>query len=130
MSSVKDHELTSIAPQFLVDDLPTACSYYKDRLGFNVDFIYEDFYAGLSRDSVVLHLKCAPKTVSDRQRRKDNEHLDAHVAVRGVDGLYKEFTAKGATVIKKLETRPWRCKDFYTEDPDGYIICFSENLEN
>ena len=94
MLSVKDHELTSIAPQFLVDDLPTACSYYKDKLGFNVDFIYEGFYAGLSRDSVVLHLKCAPKTVSDRQHRKDNEHLDAHVSSQGCGWTVQRVSSK------------------------------------
>ena len=130
MLTVHDHELTSIAPQFLVDDLPTACSYYKDKLGFKVDFIYEGFYAGLSRNSILLHLKCAPKTVSDRRHRKDNEHLDAHVAVHNVGGLHKEFRANGAKIIKELEVRPWNCKDFYVEDPDGYIICFSEGLES
>ena len=35
----------SIAPQLLVDDLDTALVYYRDRLGFTVDFTYESFYA-------------------------------------------------------------------------------------
>jgi hypothetical protein len=29
-------------------------------------------------------------------------------------------------VVKPLEERPWACLDFYVEDPDGYILCFSE----
>jgi hypothetical protein len=33
---------------------------------------------------------------------------------------------RGARVIKPLEARPWACLDFYVEDPDGYILCFSE----
>ena len=28
--------------------------------------------------------------------------------------------------IKPLEERPWARRDFYVEDPDGYILCFSE----
>jgi hypothetical protein len=27
-----------------------------------------------------------------------------------------------------LEERPWTCLDFYVEDPDGYLLCFSERL--
>ena len=38
-------ELTSLAPQFLVDDLSAAIAYYRDRLGFEPDFVYESFYA-------------------------------------------------------------------------------------
>ena len=25
-----------------------------------------------------------------------------------------------------LEQRPWGARDFYVEDPDGHILCFSE----
>jgi hypothetical protein len=37
-------EITSLAPQFLVDDLSEAIDYYRDRLGFESDFMYESFY--------------------------------------------------------------------------------------
>ena len=116
----------SLSPQFLVDDLSVAIAYYRDRLGFEPDFVYESFYASVSRDGFAIHLKCAPKTVADRAHRKRNEHLDAHVGVRGIQGLFDELQSKGAHIIRPLEERPWACKDFYVEDPDGYILCFSE----
>jgi hypothetical protein len=28
--------------------------------------------------------------------------------------------------LRPLERRPWGTRDFYVEDPDGYILCFSE----
>jgi uncharacterized glyoxalase superfamily protein PhnB len=118
--------LTAIAPQFLVDDLDTAIVYYPDKLGFHEDFTYESFYASVSRDGFPIHLKCAPKTVSDRAHRKQHEHLDAYVAVTGVEALYEELQSLGARITKPLEERPWACKDFYVEEADGYILCFSE----
>ena len=118
--------IIGLAPQFLVDDLPTTLEYYRDRLGFAPDFVYESFYASVSRDGFSIHLKCAPKTVSDRAHRKQNEHLDAHIGVRGIEALYEEFESRGARIIRPLELRPWACKDFYVEDTDGYILCFSE----
>jgi len=56
------------------DDLDAALAYYRERLGFAVDFAYESFQAAVSRDGVAIHLKCAlprrvprvvPRTASD-----------------------------------------------------------------
>ncbi|MCC7408821.1 MAG: VOC family protein, partial [Phycisphaeraceae bacterium] len=54
------------------------------------------------------------------------EHLDASVAVKGIDALCAELQQRGAQIIKPLENRPWGTRDFYVSDPDGYIICFGE----
>ena len=118
--------LTGIAPQLLVDDLDRAIAYYCDKLGFVLDFKYQGFYASVSRDGFAIHLKCAPKLPADREFRKQNEHLDAYISVSGIRALFSELEQRGALVIKSLEERPWGCVDFYVEDPDGYVLCFSE----
>ena len=118
--------VTGIAPQFLVDDLRRSIEYYCQCLGFELDFNYEAFYASVSRDGCAIHLKAAPKTEADRTHRKQHEHLDAYVAVRNAAALHDELRSRGALVTKPLEERPWSCMDFYVEDPDGYILCFSE----
>jgi catechol 2,3-dioxygenase-like lactoylglutathione lyase family enzyme len=119
-------QVAGIAPQFLVDDLDLSIAYYRDRLGFELDFKYERFYAAVTRDGFAIHLKHAPKLAADRAHRKQNEHLDAYIAVSGIRGLFSELQTRGAAVTKPLEERPWACLDFYVEDPDGYILCFSE----
>jgi uncharacterized glyoxalase superfamily protein PhnB len=129
MSSVavgRTPQITGIIPQFLVDDLDRAIAYYRDRLGFELEFCYQSFYASIRRDGFAIHLKCAPKLTADRAHRKQNEHLDAYVSVTGIRALFTELQTRGADVIKPLEERPWACLDFYVEDPDGYILCFSE----
>jgi hypothetical protein len=80
----------------------------------------------VSRDGFAIHLKCAPKTLEDRTHRKAHDHLDAYIGVTGVAALHDELRGRGAAITKSLEARPWSCIDFYVEDPDGYILCFSE----
>ena len=121
--------ITAIIPQFLVDDLGRAISYYCEKLGFELDFQYEDFYASVARDGFSIHLKCSPKSAADREFRKQNEHLDAYVAVSGVRGLFLDLERRGARILKPLEERPWGCVDCYVEDPDGNILCFSEQIK-
>ena len=42
----------------------------------------------------------------------------------GIEAFYAQCAANGATIIKPLTETPWGTKDFYVEDPDGYIVCF------
>ena len=114
------------APQFLVSKLGDAIAFYEERLGFTTDFIYDGFYASVSRDGAPIHLKCAPKLEAERAHRRSGEHLDAFVDVSEVRALYDELVRRGAPITKHLGKRPWGALDFYVEDPDGYILCFSE----
>jgi uncharacterized glyoxalase superfamily protein PhnB len=120
-------QITRIAPQFLVDDLDRAIAYYRDRLGFELEFTYESLYASVSRDGFAIHLKHGPP---DRARRTqdEHEHLDAYISVSGIRDLFSELQTRGADVIRPLEERPWACLDFYIEDPDGHVLCFSEQI--
>ena len=120
--------ISTAAPQFLVDRLDDALAFYEEQLGFARDFVYEDFYASVSRDGAVIHLKCARKLQAERAHRKSEEHLDAYLAVSGVRELHDELVRRGAPIVKRLEERPWGARDFYVEDPDGYILCFSETI--
>jgi len=107
--------VTSFAPQFLVEDLERSIKYYE-KLGFTFGEPWEGFYAIGHLDGFELHLKEAPKNEAERRYRRDHEHLDA---AAGVDGI-----ANGVAILKPLAPTAWGTKDFYVEDPDGYIICF------
>jgi catechol 2,3-dioxygenase-like lactoylglutathione lyase family enzyme len=124
--AVQAAHLTGIAPQFLVEDLDRAIAFYRDKLGFELDFAYESFYAAVSRDGFAIHLKCAPKSSAERAKRKADEHLDAYISVSGIRDLFGELQSRGVQVMKPLTEEPWACVDFYVEDADGYILCFSE----
>jgi catechol 2,3-dioxygenase-like lactoylglutathione lyase family enzyme len=115
--------LTSLAPQFLVDDLARSMTYYR-KLGFAFDEPWAGFYAIGTRDGLELHLKEAPKNDAERQHRRTHEHLDASAGVEGIEAFYIRCLAEGVSVLKPLAATEWGTKDFYVEDPDGYIIAF------
>jgi catechol 2,3-dioxygenase-like lactoylglutathione lyase family enzyme len=123
MTTAVTARVTSFAPQFLVDDLQRSIEYYR-RLGFTFGEPWEGFYAIGQLDGLELHLKQAPKNQAERQHRRVNEHLDASAGVEGIEAFYEQCIANGATIIRPLARTEWGTKDFYVEDPDGYIICF------
>lgn len=113
--------VTSFAPQFLVDDLERSIGYYE-KLGFTFGEPWDGFYAIGHLDGLELHLKEAPKNQDERRHRRDNEHLDAAAGVDGIEAFFRQCVANGATILKPLTPTAWGTKDFYLEDPDGYII--------
>ena len=115
--------VTSFAPQFLVDDLERSIAYYQ-KIGFSFDEPWDGFYAIGHVDGLEVHLKEAPKNQAERQWRRDNAHLDAAAGVDGIEAFYEQCVANGVTIIKSLAATAWGTKDFYIEDPDGYIISF------
>ena len=115
--------LTSFAPQFLVDDLDRSIAYYQ-KIGFTFGEPWEGFYAIGRLDGLELHLKEAPKNEEERRWRRNHEHLDAAAGVDGIETFYEQCVARGITVITPLADTAWGTKDFYIEDPDGYIISF------
>jgi catechol 2,3-dioxygenase-like lactoylglutathione lyase family enzyme len=115
--------VTSLAPHFLVDDLDRSIAYYR-RIGFRFGEPWDGFYAIGVLDGLELHLKEAPKNEEARRFRRDNEHLDAAAGVDGIEAFYDQCVANEAMIIKPLTATEWGTKDFYVEDPDGYIISF------
>jgi len=115
--------VTSLAPQFLVDDLARSITYYE-KLGFTFGEPWEGFYAIGMLDGLELHLKEAPKDEQERRHRRANEHLDAAAGVDGIEAFYAQCEANGVRIIKPLAETEWGTKDFYIEDPDGYILSF------
>jgi len=115
--------LTSFAPQFLVDDLMRSMTYYR-KLGFTFSEPWDGFYAIGHLDGLELHLKEAPKNPAERHYRREHEHLDAAAGVDGIEAFYAQCVANGVPVLRPLATTAWGTKDFYVEDPDGYVISF------
>jgi catechol 2,3-dioxygenase-like lactoylglutathione lyase family enzyme len=115
--------VTSLAPQFLVDDLTRSIAFYR-LLGFSFGEPWGGFYAIGGRDGLELHLKEAPKNPEERKFRRENEHLDASAGVEGIDELYRRYVEAGVNILKPLAATAWGTKDFYVADPDGYVICF------
>ena len=96
--------ITAAAPQFLVEKLDASIAFYEKRPGFRCDFVYEGFYAAVSRDRAVIHRKCAPTLDAERAHRRSGEHLDAYLAVSGIEELHAELVERRAPISRPLES--------------------------
>ena len=108
-----NRNLTSIRPSFIVKDLQTSITYYRERLGFQLDFQGPDdgpFWAGVSRDGIGTRHEWAPP--------------DAHIYSMDPDALFDEFSQRGASFVKKLSFIDEGLWGFAITDADGYVLAF------
>ncbi len=116
-----------MSPQFLVSDFERSIEYYTKVLGFDLEFRFEDFYAGIIKDGHSIHLKCGHPSQEERENKRENNDLDIVFSVENVEGLYEEYSQKPIEIIQPLCERPYG-KEFYIADPDGYILAFLEEI--
>jgi uncharacterized glyoxalase superfamily protein PhnB len=115
--------LTWVAPVLHVADLGRALAHYRDRLGFAVEFVHGDFYAGVVRDGCRIHLKQGVHAA--RGRVADAEHIDACFDVRDARALAARFAQAGAEFAVDLRVQAYGV-EFYLRDPDGHVLGFVE----
>jgi Uncharacterized protein conserved in bacteria len=114
-----------MSPQLLVTDLHKSITFYTEKLGFELEFRYEDFYAGIIKDGCSIHLKSGKPSPEERNNKRKNNDLDLVLSVENVEGLYDQFVRKSIDIVQPLCDRPYG-KEFYIADPDGYIFAFLE----
>jgi len=47
MITITQSKIKKMSPQLLVTNLSNSIAFYTERLGFDLEFQYEDFYAGM-----------------------------------------------------------------------------------
>lgn len=106
--------LPSPIPQIPVSDLSRAISFYESRLGFTLDWQYEDSLAGISRDAARIFLSRVAEGPVYPVRIWLN--LDS---VPDVDALHHAWRQSGVTILLAPQHQPWGLYEFIAEDGDG-----------
>ena len=121
--------LVSISPFFIVKDLQASIAFYRERLGFQLDFQGPDddvYYAGVSRDGIGIMLKAILPDVlpCPNHTRHPWARWDAYVYTLDPDTLFDEFRQRGVSFVKELSFIDDGVWGFEITDADGYVLAF------
>lgn len=123
METITSFKIKKMSPQLVVADINHSIDFYTKKPGFIIDFRYEDFYAGISKDGCLIHLKAGKPSINERRSKRTHEDLDIVFSVEGIETVYEEFSGRSIELVQPLRDMPYG-KEFYIADPDGYIISF------
>ncbi len=106
-------------PEIPVRALPEALDYYRDRLGFTVDWSDEALgLAGASQGDCRLFLAAADYRAALGNPGPVVVWLNLSGRAE-VDALYDRWLQAGATIAAPPRAQPWKLYEFSAADPDG-----------
>jgi uncharacterized glyoxalase superfamily protein PhnB len=123
--------MKSAVPVFFVRDVARAAAFYRETLGFAVDFLYgaPPFYGSVSRGDARLHLRCVHEPNFAALAAREDALILATIEVDDLKALFDEFAGRGADLPQKVTTQAWGGTDFHARDPDGNVISFVQFSE-
>lgn len=118
-------DLTDVRCVLAVKDLASSVGFYRDQLGFAVDFEVPG-WAFLSRGRFRVMLgECRDAMAA--HETGDHSYF-AYVTVEGIDDLYRELAAKGVERVQAIADKPWGLREFGIRTPDGHRIMFGQPI--
>jgi catechol 2,3-dioxygenase-like lactoylglutathione lyase family enzyme len=101
-------------------DVAAAVAYYRDVLGFRINYQQDDLGV-MDRDAVTVLLIA--------RTARHTGIGSAYFYVADADALHAELTAKRANVQGEPVSHPWGLRDFIVLDPDGNELRFGQPFE-
>lgn len=116
-------DFPAAVPEIPVNNVDTAAGYYKNRLGFNLDWGDEagGGIAGISRGQCRMFL-------TSHAFRQMYGNLGPvlvwlNLASREeVDDLHHEWSSRRAKIVSLPESKPWKLHEFTAADLDGNLL--------
>ncbi|MEJ8849079.1 VOC family protein [Variovorax rhizosphaerae] len=145
------HQFHGIQPVLPVSDVTRAARYFRDVLGFELDFIAGEppSYARVRHvpsafDADVQggrHDLARPAAIvpdghgqgdavyirlwqcNARETRQWRGEIVIHVGY-DIDGLHAAYLKRGVDVIEPPTSQPWGLREFAIREPDGHVLRF------
>lgn len=116
----------SAQPVLLVHEVTTSTHWFRDKLGFRIDFLFGEppTHAGVSRGDwtgrmVTLQLS----QVSPERDIAPAGYVYIMVGAN-IDELFAQYRTAGVEIVAEPITQPWGMREFTVCEPHGHLLRF------
>ncbi|MGH6754377.1 MAG: VOC family protein [Pseudoxanthomonas sp.] len=120
--------ITGIVPQLRTTDMDSSIRFYTQKLGFSVEFNYQDFYAGIRAGNRIFHLKLVDEEDPSIPYVDEGGHFHLYLETSGVIELAAQLKAKQVPLIKDVHETPWSTREIVIHDDQGHTLYIGESL--
>ena len=111
-----DSTLGPLSWQFVTPELPVADvrvtqAYYRDVLGFNIAWIYQEDFGAVYHGATEVFFS---------QETGEIRPCTNFVRVDNADEVLAAYRERGARIIEEIESKPWGMREFTIEDNNGH----------
>lgn len=116
--------ITRLSPQLRTTSLAESIAFYTQKLGFALEFQYDDFYAGIRAGDEAFHLKLVDERDPSIDFVARGEHFDLYFEVDDVDAAAETFRANGVTIAQDVHDTAWGTRECVIRDDQGHTLYF------
>ena len=127
MNASRGLPVSKIAAQLRTTDLATSIGFYT-RLGFDVAFQYEDFYAGIRAGDQVFHLKLVDRRDPSIEIVSHDEHFHLYFDVDDIESAARRVRQAGVTLQQDVHDTAWGTREFVIRDDQGHTLYFGARI--
>lgn len=120
------HHFSHAATVIPVMDMEKSMAFYRDQLGFEITFTWEDpvsYAIAKAGENVQVHLTKIDQAATPPDRGMSTL---VYIFVNNIDALYQAYSESGVTIKTPIGDQDYGMRDFDVQDPDGHILCFGE----
>jgi catechol 2,3-dioxygenase-like lactoylglutathione lyase family enzyme len=118
--------ITGIMPQLRTLDMDSSIRFYSEKLGFSVEFKYQDFYAGIRAGSQIFHLKLVDEKDPSIPYVDQGGHFHLYLQTDDISDFAARLKANGVELVKDVHTTPWNTREIIIHDDQGHTLYLGE----
>mgnify|MGYP001167561013 CR=1 FL=1 len=115
-----------VIPQIRTTDMEESIDVYVNKLGFELDFRYQDFYAGIKAGDGLLHLKLVDDKDPSIDFVRQGDHLHLYFPTDDALETARDLKAKGVTFLTEPHDTDYSSNEFSVVDNQGHVLYFAE----
>jgi catechol 2,3-dioxygenase-like lactoylglutathione lyase family enzyme len=115
-------QIANIVIQLRTTNLAESIRFYTTKLGFTLEFQYEDFYAGVRASGQVVHLKLVDEVDPSIAYVEGGEHFHLYLETDDVAAAADHLRQQGVPLVRDVHETPWGTRECVIKDDQGHTI--------
>ena len=118
--------ISRVIPQLRTTDLAASIEFYTTKLGFTVEFLHDDFYAGLRFGPQLVHLKLVDTPDPSIPYVEHGEHFHLYLETTDVAAVADALKRRGVQLVRDVHDTAWATRECVIRDNVGHTLYFGE----
>jgi catechol 2,3-dioxygenase-like lactoylglutathione lyase family enzyme len=120
--------ITDIIAQLRTTDLASSIDFYTTRLGFTLEFQYQDFYAGVRTGNHIIHLKLVDEKDPSIAFVDHGDHFHLYFETDDAVATAERLRKNGVHLEREVHETLWQTREFVIRDDQGHTLYFGQPL--
>lgn len=117
-----------IVPQLRTTNLAQTIDFYTTKLGFTLEFQYQDFYAGVRHGDSLVHLKHVDVPDPSIAFVAHGDHLHLYLETPDVAAVAAVLKSRGVQLVEEVHDTAWQTRECVVTDDQGHTLYFGQPL--